>query len=161
MADKYPRRAEPVTNELNSIAPDPRRYESTKPSIHHTPRTANPMLDKFLGFLLGPNDPNLARGEVPFLPPAVRMFRAGQTVSRMSPEVMEATHAANKAQDLEKIMERYQAEVVRPHDLPTGNITEVAPKIMEIGPPAGVTPTMGTSLEEMFRKLAFGRSYGR
>lgn len=143
-ASKNPRRAELLT-----------RGDTQTPRIHHTPRTSNQMLDKFLGFLLGPNDPNLAVGEIPFLPPAVRLFQAGKTVARMAPDVMEATYEANKAKDLEKIMERYKAEVVRPHDIPYGEVKEVAPKIMEISKPAGSSAL--TDINEVWRRIFYGR----
>lgn len=78
MAEKYPQRKELVTgNEPSYQTPDAGdEYPKKTPEFQgsrfeavpfHTPRVQNQMLDKFLGFMMGPNNPRVMKGEVPFM----------------------------------------------------------------------------------------------
>ena len=174
MAEKHknPGRKELLTDAINDLNSSRHEYESV-PKMYpvrqngvivgqepwHTPRVQNSMLDKLLGFLLGPNNHQISRGEIPFVPGSGvigGIERAGEETA-ITKEMMER-FAEQRAADVAKAQAARDAILKqgRPNDFPIGTIREVAPKTLEVGPPAGRLPTMNIPLEEMFRKLLFG-----
>jgi hypothetical protein len=153
-----------LTNQVN-YEPGAKEALNAIPKINSPRYEAIPqsMLQKVLGALFPPHNPNIIRQEIPFMPAmgfAARtiggMTRAGEETA-ITKEMMER-FAEQRAADVAKAQAEREAvlKLGRPNDLPIGTVTEVAPKIMEVGPPAGRLPTMNIPLSEMFRKMVFG-----
>jgi len=163
-APKNPRRADVLTRDVNSSSTPVTRPINSPLMLEAIPRkpqyVQNEMLDKFMSFLLGPNDPRIMKQEVPFVGPALESggkvigkILSNEGAKDVTEEMLQNFMRDRSANVARETAERYAKKVVRPNDFPIGEIEHVNPHLIKVHPPAGMIPRTLDEMWELVRSM--------